>query len=91
MSGGIRLQHDGVDIRMTPYTADSGKVTASPSAVQGWVSGDYNQNKDTCSECSLTPRDATCLMFNSRQVISNDAILCDDCYNDIKAHLQEHN
>ncbi len=33
MSGGIRLQHDGVDIRMTPYTADSGKVTASPSAV----------------------------------------------------------
>ncbi len=33
LSGGIRLQHDDVDIRMTPYTADSGKVTASLSAV----------------------------------------------------------
>lgn len=46
--------------------------------------------KETCSECGDNPRDAGCIMNDSRMDIYNSNIICDDCKKDIINHLNGH-
>ncbi len=48
-------------------------------------------NASLCIQCNpTTGRPASCLMNDTRQNITNSAILCDGCKNDILAHLNDH-
>ena len=51
---------------------------------------DTCRNKSICSECEINPRDESCIMNQSRRDISDDAVLCSECLNDILNHLISH-
>ena len=46
--------------------------------------------KDICTECGINPRSESCIMYDSRIDITNNDVICDECQNDILAHLNEH-
>ena len=56
------------------------------------VEGDNStcRNKSICSECKINPRPASCIMNQTRMDISDDAVLCSECLNDILNHLISH-
>ena len=45
---------------------------------------------DRCSRCGDFPRSASCIMNNSRQDITGEDIICEDCFQEILAHLNAH-
>ena len=45
---------------------------------------------DACSTCGTNPRPASCIMNNSRQDVNSPQIICNECIQDIIAHLDDH-
>lgn len=48
------------------------------------------ENADVCSECSPNGRPMSCIMYNSRQHIDSDTIICTQCRDEILSHLNSH-
>ncbi|MBQ3214730.1 MAG: DNRLRE domain-containing protein [Oscillospiraceae bacterium] len=48
------------------------------------------KHAEICSDCGTNPRPATCIMQQFRIDITEDTVLCDECKQEILAHLQSH-
>ena len=77
-------------------------ILQSPQDISGYMVTVYTENLsarllenreihgDICSDCGTNKRPETCIMNNSRISITEDTVLCDECKQEILAHLRSH-